>query len=372
MASIEDHKRAIGELLFSARKALSMGDFDTGEKLYLEVLKLADDDEAALDGLDELKQLRILDAEGVSATDWQHQYAAGADESIDQPPILSSDIFETLSSTDTEPPSDLPDDYEPITDRVELRQQERAKPARAEPGGERADDTQVGYSNPDSDPFTWPQSYFTSAASGSGDADLGGRRPLLRPSTSAAPNLSPNLTVPDNHETGPSPVQGFGAAALVTEPAPLYSFASVRPVEVTIETADDDLDDDNESLSTRLQMADRKHRAGDYEGSLALLKLVLLDEPGHAVATALARLNESKLRDDFLSQLGGLEQRPRLKVTQQEYVWQSLSHVEGFVLSLIDGQTSYADIIEIATMPEKESLQTLIKLLALDIIVNVG
>ena len=97
MASTDDHKRAIGELLFSARKALSMGDLDTGETLYLEALRLSPGDEAALDGLEELKQLRILDSEGVSATDWQHQYAAGPDESIDRPPILSSDIFETLS-----------------------------------------------------------------------------------------------------------------------------------------------------------------------------------------------------------------------------------------------------------------------------------
>ncbi|MEE2756284.1 MAG: hypothetical protein VYA30_06470 [Myxococcota bacterium] len=372
MASIEDQKRAIGELLFSARKALSMGDFDTGEKLYQEVLRVAPADEAALDGLAELKQLRILDADGVSATDWQHQYAAGPDESIDQPPILSSDIFETLSSTDTEPPSELPDDYEPITEEVEIPNRDPAHQPSAVSGGLRADETPTGYSNPDSDPFTWPQGYFTAGTAETGDGTLDARRTLLQPSGMGSSNSVPDTTLPDVQEIPTHLTQEVSAQPVAAEPPPLYSFASVRPVEVTIETFDDDLDDDNESLSTRIQMADRKHRSGDYQGSLDLLKLVLAEDPSHAVATALAQLNESKIRDVFLNKLGGLRQCPRLKVTQQEYVWQSLSHVEGFVLSLVDGQTSYGDIVDIAAMPEAESLKTLVKLLELEIIVNAG
>ena len=84
---------------------MTAGHLDKAERAYRSVLSIEPTDEAALEGLVDIERLRRIETDGVSSTDWQQQYAAGADESIDLPPMLSSDIFETLSTDDTEPPS---------------------------------------------------------------------------------------------------------------------------------------------------------------------------------------------------------------------------------------------------------------------------
>ena len=97
--------KRIREQLFAARRAMTAGHLDAAERAYRSVLSIEPTDEAALEGLVDIERLRRIETDGVSSTDWQQQYAAGADESIDLPPMLSSDIFETLSTDDTEPPS---------------------------------------------------------------------------------------------------------------------------------------------------------------------------------------------------------------------------------------------------------------------------
>ena len=57
-----------------------------------------------------------------------------------------------------------------------------------------------------------------------------------------------------------------------------------------------------------------------------------------------------------------------LKLRQSEFIWQKLTHTEGFVLSQIDGETSYSDIVEIVGMGEHECAEILARLLELGII----
>ena len=106
MRAQSERMKRIREQLFAARRAITAGELNEAERAYRSILAIEPTDEAALEGILDIERLRrIGKTDGVSSTDWQEQYVAGADESIDLPPMLSSDIFETLSTDDTEPPS---------------------------------------------------------------------------------------------------------------------------------------------------------------------------------------------------------------------------------------------------------------------------
>ena len=59
---------------------------------------------------------------------------------------------------------------------------------------------------------------------------------------------------------------------------------------------------------------------------------------------------------------------PRVRLRQQEVVWQSLNHHEGFIISLVDGHTSYETIIEISAMGEQQTIKILARLVELGVI----
>jgi hypothetical protein len=70
----------------------------------------------------------------------------------------------------------------------------------------------------------------------------------------------------------------------------------------------------------------------------------------------------------YRSRLGNLGHTPRVRLRQQEIVWQSLDHREGFILSQIDGRTSFDDVIEISGMDELEATRILARLVEHDVI----
>ncbi|MGB0646313.1 MAG: hypothetical protein ACPGQS_04005 [Bradymonadia bacterium] len=59
---------------------------------------------------------------------------------------------------------------------------------------------------------------------------------------------------------------------------------------------------------------------------------------------------------------------PRLLIEENDVVWQRLNHREGYVLSQIDGQTSYAELIEIVGLPTEKTKRILVRLLTSGVI----
>ena len=63
-----------------------------------------------------------------------------------------------------------------------------------------------------------------------------------------------------------------------------------------------------------------------------------------------------------------LSRVPRLLMKEPDLVWQRLNHKEGYILSQIDGNTSYGDLFEIAGLPEDKTRRILIRLLRAGVI----
>ena len=118
-------------------------------------------------------------------------------------------------------------------------------------------------------------------------------------------------------------------------------------------------DTDFDALMIR---ARQKQRAGDFTGSLELVELVLAGAPDHAEAQQYLAKNTIRLLAMYRSKLGDLKRRPSVKLRPQEIIWQSLDHRAGFVLSQVDGQTSYEEIMDISGMSELDATRILARL----------
>ena len=66
--------------------------------------------------------------------------------------------------------------------------------------------------------------------------------------------------------------------------------------------------------------------------------------------------------------LSDLNTVPRLLIEENDVVWQRLNHREGYVLSQIDGQTNYAELIEIVGLSVEKTKRILIRLLTSGVI----
>jgi CRP-like cAMP-binding protein len=108
--------------------------------------------------------------------------------------------------------------------------------------------------------------------------------------------------------------------------------------------------------------ARRKQSLGDFTGSLQLVEQVLSANPDHVEARRYLTENTSRLLEMYRSRIGKLSSRPRLKLRPQEIIWQSLDHRAGFLVSQVDGQTTYEEIIEISGLSELEATRILARL----------
>lgn len=108
--------------------------------------------------------------------------------------------------------------------------------------------------------------------------------------------------------------------------------------------------------------ARRRQQADDFSGALELVEQVLAGDPDHAEARRYLEDNTGRLLAMYRARLGSLGRVPRVRLRQQEIVWQSLDHREGFILSQVDGRTSFEEIIDISGMGVLESTRILARL----------
>jgi hypothetical protein len=217
-------------------------------------------------------------------------------------------------------------------------------------------------------------------------------RPSTAPPAARAPQSPPRGQTPGmgatGRTTGPAPAarDGNGLESLIragladlergspTRPAPASSArkpaseppprapAAVpaggpAPGGVTFSAPPPGADLDDLMLQAR-----RKQSLGDFSGSLQLVEQVLSANADHVEARRYLTENTARLLEMYRSKLGKIVHRPRLKLRQQEIIWQSLDHRAGFLLSQVDGGTSYEDIIEISGLSELEATRLLAKL----------
>lgn len=108
-----------------------------------------------------------------------------------------------------------------------------------------------------------------------------------------------------------------------------------------------------------MAQARRRQAADDFTGSMLLVEQVLASDPQQAEALRYLAENTSSLLAMYRSRLGRLTHCPAIRLRPQDIIWQSFDHRAGFLLSQVDGQTSYEDIVDISGMPELEATRLL-------------
>ncbi len=156
------------------------------------------------------------------------------------------------------------------------------------------------------------------------------------PRASSAPPRTPERTPPPRPQ---------GPAAPAGPVVPLFT----APPEGA------DLDD-------LMVQARRRHAAGDFSGSLALVEQVLTAEPEHKEARKFLSENTARLVSMYRSRIGPLARSPHIRMRAQDIMWQSMDHRAGFVLSQVDGRTTYDEIIEISGLNELDATRILARL----------
>lgn len=123
-----------------------------------------------------------------------------------------------------------------------------------------------------------------------------------------------------------------------------------------------------EQVESMLSGAQQLHEQGTYEGSLWLCERVLSVDPENEAATSLLEANRAVLLEQFVEEIGDVSAVPVVQIPQHEIMWHKLDHRAGFLLSRIDGQLSFEDIIDVSGMPRFEATRILAQLLSLSVI----
>jgi hypothetical protein len=121
-------------------------------------------------------------------------------------------------------------------------------------------------------------------------------------------------------------------------------------------------------LESMISGAQQLFEQGTFEGSLWLCERVIAVDPEHKAAKELLERNKQILLLEYRKQVGDKQQVPVVQVPQHEIVWHKLDHRAGFLLSRIDGQLSYEDLLDVSGMTEFEAFRILSQLLAQGVI----
>jgi hypothetical protein len=115
-------------------------------------------------------------------------------------------------------------------------------------------------------------------------------------------------------------------------------------------------------------MKDR-YATGDFSGALVIAEGILEGNPNHEEARRCQTRCTEVLSQMYLARLGSLAQVVRVVLSGDQIRWLSLDHRAGFLLSLVDGQSSIETLLDISGMGRLEALRILFGLLDQRVIV---
>lgn len=101
---------------------------------------------------------------------------------------------------------------------------------------------------------------------------------------------------------------------------------------------------------------------GDFSGSLALVEQVLAKDPDHAEARRYEQRNKATLLLMYQSKLGDLSRRPKLLTSPEEVIWMNMHHQAGFLVSQVDGELSFEDLIDVSGLSRFDALRIMAEL----------
>ena len=111
---------------------------------------------------------------------------------------------------------------------------------------------------------------------------------------------------------------------------------------------------------------------GDYARSLSAAELLLGLDPEDENARQYAENSRARLETRYVSRIGSLDHIFNLAVPTAKVKWLGLDPQAAFLLSLVDGQTTVAEVLEICQMGRLEALRVFTELLDAKAIVRVA
>jgi len=122
------------------------------------------------------------------------------------------------------------------------------------------------------------------------------------------------------------------------------------------------------TLGPELELGRQHLLAGKPDQAFFLFVGLLEQEPDNSVYRAFLELSKAALFKAFISQVGGLGRIPLLAVSASKITDLRLNEEEGFMLSLINGEDSFGDILSLAPVPPFQAFYVLEKFMTLGLI----
>jgi hypothetical protein len=107
---------------------------------------------------------------------------------------------------------------------------------------------------------------------------------------------------------------------------------------------------------------------GDFSGALILAEGILESDPESVDALLYAEHCRDVLKQMYISRLGGMKRIPHVAVTDEQMRWLALDHRAGFLLSLVDGRSSFEEVLDVSGMSAVDALRLLMDLLQQNVI----
>ena len=111
-----------------------------------------------------------------------------------------------------------------------------------------------------------------------------------------------------------------------------------------------------------VRQMDQRLALHDFTGALAVAEALARSSPADPRVRAVRERCRDTLESMHAAKLGDTRGVPRVLVPADEVVWLGLDHRAGFVLSQIDGVSSYDEILDVCGMERLDGLRVLVDL----------
>lgn len=122
------------------------------------------------------------------------------------------------------------------------------------------------------------------------------------------------------------------------------------------------------SIGITMRAVRDRFDVGDFSGALILAEGILEHDPESVDALLYAEHCRDVLKQMYISRLGGVGRVPQVAVSDEQLRWLSLDHRAGFLLSLVDGHSSFEEVLDMSGMPSVDALRLLLELLQQNVI----
>jgi hypothetical protein len=104
------------------------------------------------------------------------------------------------------------------------------------------------------------------------------------------------------------------------------------------------------------------YAVGDFSRALAIAEEILARSPDDVGARRCAQNCRDVLTQMFAARIGPLDQVISVVISPDEVQWLTLDHRAGFLLSLVDGQSTVDEILDISGMTRLDALKIIFDL----------